>query len=649
MTGTVDAGTPVVAQVRIDSPLPQLDRPFDYAIPASLDGQVAFGSRVRVRFSGRLVTGFVVGLSTSSEREGLRSIERVLGPEPVLRPEILNLAEAVAERYAGTVWDVLRAAIPPRHARAEAAGRPASHASEPTTATTVTTTTAAATGLDQACWSRYRYGSAMLARIANASAGNVRAAWSCAPLGKWPAEISEVIRAVLAQPSGGIIVIVPDAWDVQRVSEEIADLTEHVSVLTADLGPERRYRAFLRVLRGSARVVIGTRAAVFAPLPDCRAVVVWNDGDDALWDPQAPYWNARDVAAIRSHLTGCALLVGSGSRSTQVQAWCQSGWARSLDPLRAEIRSSGPVIRGISGSADADDAVGAGARIPHLAWLVAQEGLRTGPVLVQVSRRGYLPAVACQQCRITARCSCGGPLSVAAGSGPPGCTWCGALASDWHCQTCGSSRLRAVRVGVERTAEEFGRAFPGASVIWSSADGQRRTVTSQPCLVIATPGSEPVADGGYAAVVILDARAALARPWLRAGEDAVHRWFSAAMLARPKAQVVVAADQGSPAVQGLVRWDASWFAERELAERSAAGLPPATRIAALYGPDQDVAAVVGGLTSPHRLLGPVEGRLLVAVDRSDGSRLASELRAITRTRAMKSAPAVRVVLDPRDL
>ena len=97
--------------------------------------------------------------------------------------------------------------------------------------------------------------------------------------------------------------------------------------------------------------------------------------------------------------------------------------------------------------------------------------------------------------------------------------------------------------------------------------------------MVATPGAEPVADGGYAAVLLLDTWLLLAAPDLRAGEEALRRWLDAAALARSGAaggRVVVVGDPAHPALQALVRWDPAGFAGRELAERPSAHLPPAS-------------------------------------------------------------------------
>src|ERR1700761_4109662 len=99
--------------------LPHLDRPFDYLVPESMAADAQPGSRVRVRFAGQLTGGFVLDRRDSSEHEGkLGYLERVVSPEIVLTPELAGLARAVADRYGGTMADVLRLAIPPRHAAA---------------------------------------------------------------------------------------------------------------------------------------------------------------------------------------------------------------------------------------------------------------------------------------------------------------------------------------------------------------------------------------------------------------------------------------------------------------------------------------------------------------------------------------------------
>ncbi|HEV8526744.1 MAG TPA: primosomal protein N', partial [Actinomycetes bacterium] len=123
-----------VARVAVDVPLAHLDRPFDYLVPEAMSQTAVPGCRVRVRFAGRKVDGFVLDRRAASEHSGtLTPLTRVVSAESVLAPEVARLAGLVADRYAGTTADVLRLAVPPRHARAEreAAGMPGRPAAQP--------------------------------------------------------------------------------------------------------------------------------------------------------------------------------------------------------------------------------------------------------------------------------------------------------------------------------------------------------------------------------------------------------------------------------------------------------------------------------------------------------------------------------------
>jgi primosomal protein N' (replication factor Y) (superfamily II helicase) len=275
-----------------------------------------------------------------------------------------------------------------------------------------------------------------------------------------------------------------------------------------------------------------------------------------------------------------------------------------------------------------------------------------------VPRGGYAPALACARCRTPARCAqCLGPLSVTSAHAIATCGWCGALAGEWACSECGHHRFRARVVGAERTAEELGRAFPSAPVVSSNAETRRSAVPARPALVVATPGAEPVAAGGYAAALLLDGWALLDRADLRAGEEALRRWLNAAALVRADGAVVVVAEPSARSVQALVRWDPSWHAERELADRTALGFPPASRMAAVEGTADAVAELLGVVRLPPdaQMLGPIpvgdqRVRALVRTPLSGGGALASALKQGQGVRsARKATDPVRVDVDPHPL
>jgi primosomal protein N' (replication factor Y) len=654
-----------VARVAVDVALPHLDRLFDYLVPEGLTDQAKPGCRVKVRFSGRLTAGFLIERLGESNHQGrIAFLDRVVSSEPVLTSEIAGLARAVADRYGGTLADVLRLAIPPRHAKAEAEG--AAAAAE-----------GGSGGLDSAVspqpgdgpglWGRYPTGPSFLAAVAGGRTPH--AVWAALPGQDWPAEIAQAAAATLAA-GRGTLVVVPDARDLELVSEAMtAVLGDKAFVsLAAQLGPAERYRRWLSVLRGQVSVVVGTRSAMFAPVPELGLVVIWDDGDDLHAEPRAPYPHARDVLLMRAHRQSAAVLIGGFARTAEAAALVASDWARPLAAARETIRQLAPAVRTAGDDSElARDEAARTARIPGLALRTARDALGAGPVLVQVPRRGYLAAVACQRCGERIRCgTCAGPVALPGPGQPLRCGWCG-LTLEQRCVTCGSAGLRALVTGARRTAEELGRAFPGVPVLTSSGATVLRRVGAEPALVIATPGAEPPAPDGYAAAVLLDGWALLGRPSLRASEEALRRWMNAAALVRSGpagGKVVLMADPAVLAVQAMIRWDAATHADRELAERAQLRFPPTVRMAALSGPADAVTGLLGTVSLPadSEVLGPVDMaaveadessptvRYLVRAPWSAGTELAVALRAGLADRsARKEAGTVRVQLDPAEL
>ncbi|MFF0492303.1 primosomal protein N' [Nocardia sp. NPDC004068] len=837
-----------------------LDRDFDYLVPPNLDALAQPGVRVRVRFSGRLIDGFVLERLEKSDHTGkLVRLERVVSGERVLTPEILRLVEAVAARYAGTRADVLRLAIPPRHAKAEgkpAAAESVSKAAEgPDAANAVagpeasdassasgeqaapgeaisaksdaplSTKVAAAAAFSEASsgsgergeaadsgdgadaesvsdgppgsgeqvatadlndtagdtpgdseavvrtavsevspesreqagagsrypgWAKYRHAESFLTALGQGR--GPRAAWQAVPGEEWARRLAEV-AAVVAEGGRSAIVVVPDQRDLDRVLAACAEVVvEGVVGLAAGLGPSARYRRWLSVLRGEARVVVGTRSAVFAPARDLGLIAIWDDGDDMYAEPRSPYPHAREVAMLRAHETGAAFLAAGFSRTAEIQAVVESGWAHNLLADRAVIREHMPRIS-VPGDTDIAlerDPVARAVRIPGVAFTAARKALAAGePVLVQVPRRGYVPALSCAKCRTPARCRhCNGPLALpdhsskapapqrrsnerhdgaarfdgpgsrtdgaARSDGPasrtvggglpggrrdgagggiaggrgvsararadsvppheiahsPSCRWCGKTEAAFRCGTCGSRALRAVVIGAARTAEELGRAFPGVPIRGSGGSAVLDSVPEGPQVVVATIGAEPTTPGGYGVALLLDGWALLGRADLRAAEDALRRWMSAAALVRSTGQVIVMADPAVPTVQALVRWDPVGHADFELAARTEVRFPPAVRLAAVDGTADSIAELLGEATLPAEveILGPVPlppgarkpfssgdspaevERMILRAPRLAGNALSRALTAAQAVRSThRSDDPLRVQIDPIDI
>jgi primosomal protein N' (replication factor Y) len=607
-----------VALILVDVGLPHLDRPFEYLVPASMADLAVPGARVKVRFAGQDVDGFVLARAATADHDGrLAPVRKVVSSEAVLTPEVLALSRVIASRYAGTLGDVVRLAVPPRHATAER-----NLPKEPPSPAQAQASAGAAAGLPGAPepgpWVAYPAGTSFLRHLASGEAP--AASWLALPGQQgdldWPTAVAVAAATSLAAGRGALIVV-PDHRDVDRVDAALGSLLgagQHVR-LTAGQGPQARYTAWLKVLRGHVRCVVGTRAAMFAPVHDLGLVAWWDDGDDVLVEQRAPYPHVREVLRARARLEGAALLAGGFSRTTSVQQWVESGQVQSVCADAATRRAAAPrvVIAG-EGTDVERDGPAARAHLPSAAWRAARSALEHGPVLIQVPRRGYLPSLSCQACREPARCArCHGPLALDAVDAAATCRWCGRTAAAFECISCGGATLRSTVVGARRTAEELGRAFPGVPVHTSGSGNVLASVSGKPSLVISTPGAEPIAENGYAATLLLDAWASLDRPTLDASEEALRRWLAAAALTRGARDGGVVVLCGAPMhttlpiIEALVRWDPVWFAARELAERVELSLPPAVRMAQLVGARVALrrAVEMAGLPDSVEQLGPL--------------------------------------------
>lgn len=622
-----------IARVLLDSPLPQLDRLFDYRIPEPLRASAVPGVRVTVplRAAGRQSSGYVVETVDEQSFEGVLSeLSEVISAARVLDPAVYRLIRRAADRAAGTASDLARLVVPARQVRVEKAwlaAREADEGPEPTPAIVAPAITgypaeAVAALLDPSAPGAGRR-VALTAIPEPVEAGDV---WV-------PAAARTLAELAAATVAGGhsAIVSVPDYRDIEHVEQVLRALLPRESIARVDAGQPTadRYRGFLRTLEARPLAILGTRSAAAAPAHALGLIALWDDGDGLMAEQHAPGVHARDLALLRQEDADCALVFASHARSTEVQRLLEVGYLHPLAPAGRRRRRILPTAQQTGG-----DGAAARARIPSSAWRTVREALEHGPVLVQVARPGYAPRLACADCGETARCrACRGPLAQKRGGTLPACQWCGALAFGWACSTCEGARWRTVGRGSARTADELGRAFPGARVIVSDGDTPVRTIEHGRTLVVATRGAEPVAEGGYRAVLLLDGERMLARESLRVVEDCVRWWCTAAALAAPDAPVLLVGVGGAVAT-ALAMGQPERIAASELADRRTLRFPPAVRVAALAGETAAVDAAITAVTDlvGVDVLGPVElgdGRVraIVRFDYARGAEVAERLKA----------------------
>ncbi|WP_062213758.1 hypothetical protein [Demequina oxidasica] len=576
-----------VATVCIDSALPHLDRPFDYAIPSKLDDVVHIGTRVRVRFAGRLISAVVVETSDTSDFDGKLAPLNSAAALPSYTADSLEFARGVARRYGGSLWDVLRLMAPPRVASVEARDWGDERFSRSAFVETAATLRLAAdaAGLDYA-------------QVAEGA----RVVWEASPD---PAAPSSIPAAALLAPSVEVaakglsaIVVVPDARAVKRVETALneAGLTRwtarsggHFVVLDSDEGASPRYAAYLAAMHGRVGLIIGTRTAVTQPVPELGLVTIWDDSSSVFDDPHAPYPNARTLAAMRVEFNGAGALLGAYAPGVEAMALVAHGWAELQRSDRAVVRAGTPTVDVLTAERREAEGGSGWHWMPGSAWRAVTKALPSGPVAIVVPRTGYVRAVTCARCGTWAQCrECEGSLSQSHVSAPLVCVDCAADQVDWHCTECHSRAVKQARQGVERIAEQVKAMAKGTPVhVSAAAMGTLPDDEIAEGIVVATPGALPAVRGGYAHAVVVGADVP-ASGGLGAELQAIRWWLNTAALVRSRERggaVTLVGDLPDAVRQAIVSWTPGDAAHDAYTERAGLGLPPARRTLAVTGDD----------------------------------------------------------------
>lgn len=374
-------------------------------------------------------------------------------------------------------------------------------------------------------------------------------------------EAQECVAAVDACLAAGrrALVLVPEAEPVPATARAVLDGFGSPAVWFAGQDPRERYRTWLQIRGGLPEVVVGTRPAIFAPLPDLGLIWVSREVHPAHQEDRAPYYHARDVAVARARLHDAACVLAAYCPSVETAAAVSRGEVAVARPGRGVERRAAPLVE--TSAPEAED------RSARLGALLK----RAGSAALIVSRRGYGVARVCRACGEPAACAaCGGPIVVE--EGRAACRVCGLPG---ECASCGGRSFGVERGGTERVAEWAGR-IAGLPVRMADEEGVAPAAGS---VLVGTAAA--VKDFGPVSVdlvAILDPDRALARPGLHAGERALATWMEAAAWAGPRDRggrvLVQTRRPGHPAVQGLVRWEPVPYLLAEAARRTEAGFSP---------------------------------------------------------------------------
>jgi len=595
-----------VVRVWVDNGVYHLDGSYDYLVPQSLSALISVGVRIEVPFNSRTVEAIVLERLPESQSAKLKYIVKVLSPIPVATQMSLSLIAAVSKRWAAHPYDVIRSAIPPRAASVEKEQFESSRAK---------------------------------IKISKPS----RSYLQLSPFIQESTMIAEHMR--VCGKDGRVLVIVPES----RFVDQICDFYPGAISIDSSLDRTTRYRNFLKAVHGSADIFVGTRSAIFAPIPGLTRIIVADEGSENSYERRSPGWNVRDVAILRSQIEQVCLDFIGYSPSSEISRLIELKWI-TYSAVRQKVS-----VKNFQQSTSE--------LLPGRIISEVRKALQKGPVLFIASRKGYSQALSCARCRNIAACECGGRLFMSSPNSKPECALCGIVQDSWGCAWCQGVTPFLIGRGSQRFAQEIGSAFPGNQITVSEGDHILNKYEKSEGIVIATPGSMPISRNGYSAVVILEGDSYFAQSDIRSQERTRELFFSCGgLLAKDGALLLVIAN-ANPIIGALSSWKPSLLAQRELRERQEVLLPPYVRALSLDIAATEVNALLRGLEiardekrlpSDSRILGPIElkgsvSRVLIMAPVDDGEALITFIHEYQRRRSAAKKTLATLRIDPYSL
>jgi primosomal protein N' (replication factor Y) len=586
-----------ILRVALNVPLPKL---FDYtSVHATADD---IGRRVVVPLGARNLVGVIVEVSPNTDvtPEKLRPAGTILDDMPPLTQEWLALARFAAEYYHRPLGEVIHAALPPRLRQTRPLSRTQAWTEQSVRAEFATEHVLTA---DQ--------------REAVSAIGTVFdrytpfLLWGVTSSGKTEVYLHSVARALTHGRQA--LVLVPEINLTPQLATDFSRrfTGARVITLTSALPATERARAWLAAQSGLADVVLGTRLAVFAPLPRLGLVVVDEEQDASFKQQDGVRYSARDLAVYRARAANVPVVLGSATPSLESWARAQAGRYRLLElPKRARAGSSLPSTRLID---TRSDRIAEGLSAPLAAAIEAR--LAKGEQsLIFLNRRGYAPVLVCGACGWTIGCPrCSAHLVLHTADRRMRCHHCGHEAPiPRHCAACGNVDLAPFGRGTQRLEEVLARKFPHARLLRVDSDstrvkgrweGMRKAISAGDADILI--GTQILAKGHdfqrVTLVGVLNSDAALVAADYRAPERLFAQLFQVAgragRLETPGEVLVQTRYPRHPLYRALARHTFEPFAATLLAERRDAGFPPYVHEAALRAESDAMSRSIGFLAS----------------------------------------------------
>lgn len=592
-----------IAQVYLDLSVPHMSQIFDYEIPVKFK-DLKPGARVKVTLGAQNVEGFVARRCKTTLAAGkLRPIQSLVSNIPVLQPQILELLEKLSEKYICPIADLFRFAIPQRHARAEKDFFSLPEAE--TLNTKIVSSFIAPTEYQNS------------APLLNGNLTNFAPISVVHPLPQHDIELFVPAIQNALETEKSVLLIVPTPREIGRITEKIQKIFPLLKIAKwhTENNHATRYQQFLSALHGRTRIIVGTRAAIWAPLKNLGLILQFDDAHYAYRERRKPYFDTRDVLATRAEIekakfflvnigpsvAGCNLLKRNPVILQELASPEVSKFKKEIQHqiISPQLNARKHLVPHLLGANQFKYESSPWSRMPSSLFAIVREGLKNGSVLIVVPKSGYIPKIACQYCNALAECKkCGGRLEIPAPNAPIQCTRCGFVEKLFQCQKCGRKKLKIKQLGSERTAFEIGRAFPNIPINLATSntanDADEIATTGQ--IVIATPGSELRCATGYSAAVVLDCGYLLAANSLDAESQFLRTIAKIMPFVRTRddgGKVLLVGDVPNQLINVLGRWDYVDWELNSLHERQELKLPPVNSWYEISGLNEELKHFLG--------------------------------------------------------
>src|SRR5205809_531651 len=557
-------------------------RELDYAVPEGLMDRVGVGSRVRVPFREKSALATVVAVTEQSEAKGIRLIEAVVGEAPILSEQLLELGRWISAYYCCPLETVMRSLLPQVIRRAEVGWKKQLVVYPPAK-------------IDIEQLEKLRKRAPRQAELLDAIAELKEPIIAAVFLRKTSLD-NQTLRAL--ERGRSAIVLVPEIsltpQTVERFKSRFAEMHDAVAVLHSHLSQGERHDEWHKIHSGRARIVIGARSAIFAPLKNLGLVIVDEEHETTYKQEEAPRYHARDVAIVRAKIEKCVAVLGSATPSLESYHNAVIGKYRLVTLTQRIDEKEMPLMRIVDLRQERRKEKAAAILSEKLRAAISDRMEKREQTILFLNRRGFSTSLLCSNCGEARNCpNCSVALTFHRHPAVPGrlsCHLCGHTAAvPKKCPACGKDALIYVGFGTEKVEATVSQIFPKAAVRRMDADSMTRKEAYRETLrnfrtgkIEILVGTQMIAKGlhfpNVTLVGIINADLSLHFPDFRAGERTFQLLTQVAGRAgrgETSGEVFVQTyTPFSPSIQFARHHDFAGYFQQELEFRERCDFPP---------------------------------------------------------------------------